>query len=67
MTVMKVDREVAAPAEVVWAICTDLDRTAEVISAITALERTDGGTGFGVGTAWQETRVMFGRGATETM
>ena len=67
MTVMKVDREVAAPAETVWAICTDLDRTVEVISAIGSLERTDSGSGFGVGTAWQETREMFGRESTETM
>ena len=67
MTVMKVERDVAAPAEKVWAICTDLERTVEVISAITALERTDGGSGFAVGTAWKETRVMFGREATESM
>ena len=67
MAVMKVQREVAAPAEKVWAICTDLERTKDVISAITALERTDGGSGFGVGTAWKETRVMFGRESTESM
>jgi len=67
MAVMTVQRDVAAPAEKVWAICTDLERTKDVISAITALERTDGGSGFGVGTAWRETRVMFGREATETM
>ena len=67
MTVMTVDRDVAAPAEKVWAIVTDLDHTKDVISGITALERTDGGTSFGVGTAWSETRVMFGRESTETM
>lgn len=67
MSVVAVEREVAAPAETVWAIVTDLDRTAEVISSIVALERTDGGDGFGVGTAWKETRVMFGREATESM
>lgn len=67
MSVMRVQRDVAAPAEKVWAICTDLDGTKDVISAITALERTDGGSGFGVGTAWRETRVMFGREATESM
>ena len=57
MSVMTVERDVSAPAETVWAIVTDLDRTAEVISAITALERTDGGSGFGVGSAWRETLV----------
>jgi carbon monoxide dehydrogenase subunit G len=67
MTVITVERDVAATAEKVWAIVTDLERTKDVISAITALERTDEGSGFGVGTAWQETRVMFGREATESM
>jgi carbon monoxide dehydrogenase subunit G len=67
VAVMTVERGVAAAPEQVWAIVTDLDRSAEVISAITALERTDEGTGFGVGTAWRETRVMFGRETTESM
>lgn len=67
MAVMTVERNVAAPAEQVWAIVSDLDRTRDVISGIIALERTDGGSGFGVGTAWQETRVMFGRESTESM
>ena len=67
MTSMKVERDVTASPERVWSIISDLDRSAEVISAITALERTDGGSGFGVGTAWRETRVMFGREATESM
>jgi carbon monoxide dehydrogenase subunit G len=67
MTVLTVHRDIAAPAEKVWSIITDLERTRDVISGITALERTDGGSGFGVGTAWRETRVMFGRQATESM
>jgi carbon monoxide dehydrogenase subunit G len=67
MSAITVERKIDAPAERVWAIATDLDHTAEVISAITGLERTDSGSGFGVGTAWKETRVMFGREATESM
>lgn len=67
MTVMTVERDVAAPAEEIWSIVTDLDRSATVISGIVALERTDGGTGFDVGTAWKETRVMAGRASTEAM
>jgi carbon monoxide dehydrogenase subunit G len=67
MTVLTVHRDVAAAAEKVWRIITDLERTSDVISGITALERTDGGSGFGVGTTWRETRVMFGREATESM
>lgn len=67
MAVLTVEREVAAPAEKVWEIVTDLDVMTDTISAITALERTDGGEGFNVGTAWRETRVMFGRESTEPM
>lgn len=67
MTVITVQRDVAAPPGKVWDVATDLERTAEVIRAIRALERTDGGTGFGVGTAWKETRTMFGRESTESM
>ncbi|WP_433662159.1 SRPBCC family protein [Nocardia sp. CA-128927] len=62
-----VTREIAVPAERVWAVITDIDRTAEVIRGMTRLERLDGGTGFGVGTSWRETRVMLGKEATETM
>ncbi|MFI6047456.1 SRPBCC family protein [Nocardia sp. NPDC051321] len=62
-----VTREIAVPPEQVWAVITDLDRTAEVIRGITRLERLDGGTGFEVGTSWRETRVAFGKEATETM
>ena len=64
---MKVERDVAAPAERVWELITDLDRAAEVVSAIKALERLDDGSEFGVGTRWTETRKMFGRSSTEEM
>jgi len=67
MAVITMERDVAAPPQKVWAIVTDLSTTAEVITAITALERTDGGSDFEVGTAWRETRVMFGRESTESM
>ena len=67
MAVITIERDVAAPPQKVWAIITDLDRTAEVISAITALVRTGASSGFEVGTAWRETRVMFGRESTESM
>jgi carbon monoxide dehydrogenase subunit G len=67
MTSMKVERDVAASPERVWSIISDLDRSAKVISAIESIERLDGGSGFGVGTKWRETRIMFGREATETM
>ena len=67
MSELVVAREVAASAETVWRVLTDLDRAEETISAITEIERLDGGTAFGVGTRWRETRIMFGRTATEEM
>ena len=67
MSELVVAREVAASAETVWRILTDLDRAEETISAITEIERLDDGTGFGVGTRWRETRIMFGRTATEEL
>ncbi|WP_041563478.1 SRPBCC family protein [Nocardia brasiliensis] len=62
-----VTREVAATPDRVWAVITDLERTAAVIRGITRLERLDNGAGFTVGTTWRETRVMFGKEATETL
>ncbi len=64
---MVVRKDVAAPADVVWAIITDLDRSPEIITGIDGVERLDTGSGFDVGTRWRETRTMFGREATEEM
>lgn len=64
---MQLEREVAAPADVVWGLLTDLDRSPEVMSGIDRVERLDDGEGFDVGTRWRETRTMFGRTATEEM
>lgn len=66
MTSMTVDRHVNAPRQVVWDVITDLDHSAEVMDAITRVERVRG-DGFDVGTRWRETRTMFGREATEEM
>lgn len=59
--------EVAAPAERVWGVATDLENTASNIKGIITLERLDDGTGFGIGTRWRETRKMFGKEASEEM
>lgn len=67
MNEVSVDRAVGAPPERVWEIVTDLERSPEIISGITAVERLDPGEGFGIGTRWRETRIMFGREATEIM
>jgi len=58
---------IQAPRERVWEIITDIEHAAETISAITkltVLERPT--TGF-IGLKWTETRMMFGKEATETM
>lgn len=67
MSDVTVEREVNAPAERVWNVLTDLEGSERNLSAVRKVERLDGGSGFGVGTRWRETRVMFGREATEEM
>jgi carbon monoxide dehydrogenase subunit G len=64
---LNVDREVAASPERVWSIITDLEGYAEVLSGVERTERIDDGQGFGVGTRWRETRVVFGKESTEEM
>jgi hypothetical protein len=63
----RVEREVSAPADAVWAIATDPDRWVEVVEGIDKVERLDGSTDFAVGFRWRETRTMFGKEATEEM
>jgi uncharacterized membrane protein len=60
-------RAVAASAERVWEIVTDLERSPEVLRSVEHVERLDDRPGFAVGTRWRETRTMFGRQATEEM
>ena len=67
MSEIKVTREVKAPADAVWDVLTDLEGSPETISGITAVERLDELEGFAVGTKWRETRVLFGKEATEVM
>ena len=62
-----ISQEVAAPSGVVWDLITGIERSPEVISGIRSVERLDDGTAFDVGTRWRETRVMFGKSATEEM
>jgi len=64
---MKVERDVAAPPEAVWEVIIDIERSRDILSGITALERVDGGSDFGVGTRWRETRKVFGKQQTEEM
>lgn len=45
---------------------TDLDNAESVLSGVQKIERLDM-TGYETGTRWRETRVMFGKSATEEM
>jgi hypothetical protein len=66
MSGIAVSRDVAAAPEAVWSVITDLEGSAQRITAIDGIEiLTDGP--FAVGTTWRETRTMFGRRATEEM
>lgn len=60
-----------APREIVWRIITDIDSAAERIGAIRAIEVLDRGGEDPrhplIGLRWRETRVMFGKEASETM
>lgn len=62
-----VTQDIAAPADRVWAIITDLENSPTVISGIDSVDILGGPDGFGIGTRWRETRTMFGRQATEEM
>jgi uncharacterized protein YndB with AHSA1/START domain len=65
MAKLELSRRVNAPRDRVFEVFTDLSRAAERISGIRRLEiLTDGPVG--KGTRFRETRVMFGREATET-
>ncbi|MEM9347409.1 MAG: SRPBCC family protein [Planctomycetota bacterium] len=63
---LEVKRQISAPIERVYDVFTDLPHAAERVSGIESVEvLTD--QPFGVGTRWEETRIMMGKRATETM
>lgn len=66
---MTVSHDVAAPAETLFDVLTDLEHAADRISGIEKVEILEQGPGgtFGVGTKWKETRRFGGKEATETM
>lgn len=66
MARMTTSKHIDAPTDVVFNLMTDLDQVDSRISSIVCLEKlTDGPVG--VGTRFRETRVMFGKEATEEM
>jgi uncharacterized protein YndB with AHSA1/START domain len=67
MSELSVSREVTVSPAELWELITDLDRSPEVISAVTKVKRLDEGKGFGVGTKWHETRTIMGKENTEVL
>ena len=75
MVLFSASRRIQAPPEVVFRVFTDLEGATRNIPAIRKIEILNPGPGgaggaggaFGKGTKWKETRVMFGREATETL
>lgn len=62
-----VERQIAASPERVWDLITNIEGWPNTISSIVAVERLDGGAGFGEGTRWRETRRVLKREGTEEM
>lgn len=64
---VSVQRTVNAPVNQVWSVATDLKALPETMSGISRVQILSGGDAFGTGTRWKETRVMFGKEASEEM
>ena len=62
-------RHIDAPPEAVFRVFTDFDHATENVPSIKKLEIIEHGPSgaVGQGTKWRETRMMFGKEATETM
>jgi uncharacterized membrane protein len=59
-------KHVRAPVERVFDVFTDLHHAAERVNGIEAIEVLTEGP-IGAGTRWRETRIMFGKAASEEM
>jgi len=64
---MLLDTKVDASKEKVWQIISNIEGSADVISGIEGIEILDKPTNGLVGLKWEETRIMFGKTATEVM
>jgi uncharacterized membrane protein len=61
-----VSRSIAAPADRVWAVFTDISAAPDNLSAVDAIELLTPGP-FAEQLRWKETRRIYGRTATEEM
>lgn len=66
MKPVEVSIHIDAPAQHVFSIAADIPGAANTIKAITSIEMLTPGP-VGLGTRWKETRMMFGKSASETM
>lgn len=66
MATVQTQRVIAAPAQRVWQVFTDIPGSVEAIGGISSVDVLSDGP-FGPGFRWRETRTMFGRAATEEM
>ena len=66
MTSIAVSVAIAAPQDTVWECITDIERAHERIPAIKRIEILSPQR-HGLGLRWRETRIMFGKEATEVM
>lgn len=66
MSSFTLSREVDAPAETVFAVATDFENLPRFVRGIARIEVLDEGP-LRIGSRWRETRVMFGKEATEQM
>ena len=64
---MLLETKIDASKEKVWQIISDIEGSADVISGIEGIEILEKPTNGLVGLKWQETRIMFGKTATEVM
>jgi hypothetical protein len=66
MTPMECNVEIAARPGTVWSVVSEIEHAARRIPAIRSIEILPGPR-TGKGLRWRETRIMFGREATEVM
>lgn len=63
----KVEKLINASPEAVWKVITDIDNAPNNISGIETVEILERQDSAFVGLKWRETRIMFGKEATEVM
>ena len=62
-----VDIEIQKPGKAIWSAITDINNCSKFISSITDLQILNQPEDSLVGLKWKETRLMFGKAASETM